>query len=166
MALFTTAGVLAATKAVLPWALKIGAGIGLYKYMKKQDSSYNEQVVSDQNQFNALEAEKNRAFQEEMSNTSYQRAVQDMKLAGINPIMAVSNGGASVPNGAQGSSVGAYPAQGMLPMVSSLLPFLAGLYTSGAANATKIAISKANNNTRTIVRNYSNGQIIDRKSMR
>lgn len=46
------------------------------------------------------EAEKNRDFQAEMSGTSYQRAMQDMKAAGLNPMLAYSQGGASVPVGA------------------------------------------------------------------
>lgn len=52
------------------------------------------------NRSNARQARANRDFQERMSNTSYQRAVKDMKTAGINPMLAAKVGGASTPAGA------------------------------------------------------------------
>lgn len=57
--------------------------------------------------FNSTEAMKNREWQEHMSNTAYQRAVADMKEAGLNPILAFQNGGASTPGGSAGTISGA-----------------------------------------------------------
>lgn len=50
------------------------------------------------NKLNLQLDQMNRRWMEQMSNTSYQRAMEDMKKAGLNPMLAYQQGGASVPN--------------------------------------------------------------------
>ena len=62
-----------------------------------------EQVLHLQQQNNAWSAEqaqKQMDFQREMSNTAHQREIEDLKAAGLNPVLSAKLGGASTPSGA------------------------------------------------------------------
>lgn len=72
-----------------------------------QQGIYNHIEQNAAMQYNSAEALANRQFQERMSNTAYQRAVEDMRKAGLNPILAYAQGGASTPGGSGATITGA-----------------------------------------------------------
>lgn len=67
-------------------------------------SALSHQMMQEANEFNERQAELNRKWQEYMSSTAYQRAMTDLKKAGLNPILAYTQGGASIGSGAMASS--------------------------------------------------------------
>lgn len=86
-----------------PVGTGIGAGIGaigggVVDFLGQQSANEQnwDEFVSNQI-WNTTQINAARNYNTEMSNTAYQRAVADMKKAGINPMMAAMNGGASSP---------------------------------------------------------------------
>lgn len=76
--------------------------------------------------WNAEQAQIERDWQTEMSNTAYQRSTSDMQKAGINPILAYSQGGATSTTGASASSV-PNSAGSIAPILQSVSQLVLGL---------------------------------------
>ena len=73
---------------------------------QRRQQEFNAQEAEKEREFNAQEAQKQRDYETEMSNTGYQRAVTDLKEAGLNPYMVYGAGGtpASTPTGSSASA--------------------------------------------------------------
>lgn len=84
----------------------VGAGTAAYGIRtqaegQKETNKANIQIAQDQMD-----------FQERMSGTAYSRAMDDMRTAGLNPILAYKQGGASAPYGAAIASVNPWAGAG------------------------------------------------------
>lgn len=103
----------------------VGHFTGLGK-SEKQQNAFNANEADKAREFSSQEASINRQWQEEMSNTSYQREVQDMKSAGLNPQLMYGNvsNGASTPTGSMAqapyASSGGFSNRGLQAMQTNL----------------------------------------------
>lgn len=96
---------------------------GIFGYEGQQSANdANVQIAQQNSAFNAVEAQKqrdwasyqaevNRTFQHDMARTVWQHAVDDMKLAGLNPMLAYQQGGNPAPSGSNPSGAAATAVQ-------------------------------------------------------
>lgn len=99
--------------------------------LQEDAQAFNSAESAKQREFEAAEAQKNRDWQEAMSNSAYQRSVADLQAAGLNPWLAVSNGAStpsavSVVGDAASSGVGS-PQASNVNLLQSLGTTAAGL---------------------------------------
>lgn len=97
----------------------------------RENNAFNAQQAQYARDFNEQQAGINREFQADMRNTQYQAAVQDMKKAGLNPMLAYSQGGAGTPSGATASG----PAASAAPVAPMQNTMTSAVQTMQAATA-------------------------------
>lgn len=102
-----------------------GSGLGAITASRDYNNDFNLAQASALNAFNAAEAEKQRKWQEKMSNTAHQREVQDLIAAGLNPVLSAMGQGASTPSGgvASGSKATADTSlsEGLISMMAAMI---------------------------------------------
>lgn len=84
---------------------KVGGALQNFEGAKAQEDINKSNIALSREQmgYNSAEAAKNRDFQAQQRSTQYQTAVQDMQAAGLNPMLAYTQGGAGTSSGATAS---------------------------------------------------------------
>lgn len=105
--------------------------------------NYLRQISNSNNLASAQQADKQMAFQKEMSDTAHQREVADLKAAGLNPVLSANGQGASTPSGAMGQTDFS-ATSAMASLMSQMISSQAAIQVAGInAGAAKYAADRA-----------------------
>lgn len=94
---------------------------------QRETNASNERIAKETNAFNSAEAQKQRDWETEMSNTAIQRQAADFKAAGLNPYLAVTGGGMTGASTPTGSSAHGVAAEMQAPKVESAMSSVLGI---------------------------------------
>lgn len=122
-------------------------------YYMQESNKFNAYQAAIDRGFQSDEAQKNRDWQEFMRGSNYQAMVDDLKKAGLSPILAVGSN-ANTPSGAtpsgsrasssggrtSGQSVNNNSGGGLLSFIANLISIGAGLYNSSANNTARMLL--------------------------
>lgn len=136
-----------------------GSWYDTFRSISDANNAFNLDQVHEVNAFNAAEAQKNRDWQEMMSNTAHQREVKDLIAAGLNPILSAGGQGAVTGSGATASGQRAIAdntlGNGVVSLMNSLI---------SAASAQSVAQTYAAANMYGTDKNYALGMLKDSHS--
>lgn len=118
---------------------------GLQEQWQNSAMAFNKAAQDQQEAFQLSQVNSAMDYNTKMSNTQWQRGVADMRAAGINPMLAYSQGGASAPT-IQG--MGGASAAG----VSGSAPNTSGSQAAGGTPATRSAMTGAKATMQDIIR--------------